>query len=120
MEPSSPVSARPYQAPVPYGPRPGALREGHGVEGRASPTSPPVQDPASQANAEPVSRAIETYLRENNIGIKYRVSEETGDLVVKVFNKEDGKLIREIPMEHLVRSAAKCDQGMPGLIHVVA
>ena len=68
----------------------------------------------------PVSDALLKGLEEDfemihNVGLQFSVHEGTGRTMVKVFNKEDGALIREIPSEELLNLAAKLDE-MMGII----
>ena len=45
-----------------------------------------------------------------NIGLRFSVHETTGQTMVKVVDKETGKLIREIPIEELLDLVDKIDE----------
>ena len=80
-----------------------------------------IQQPNKEkTNENPVPDALLKGLEEDfemihNVGLQFSVHEGTGRTMVKVFNKEDGALIREIPSEELLNLAAKLDE-MMGII----
>ncbi|QCQ22669.1 flagellar protein FlaG [Desulfoglaeba alkanexedens] len=60
---------------------------------------------------------VQSYLEDLNIRLKFIVHEETGDVVVRVLNKETGELIREIPPEELLKLRQKLEELRGVLFH---
>jgi len=48
----------------------------------------------------------------HNVGLKFSVDHSTGRTIIKVFNKDTGKLIREVPPESVLNLSAKLDEMM--------
>ncbi len=63
------------------------------------------QAPRRPSEAGAVKEIVDkpqAYLEDLNIRLDFEVHEETGELIVRVFNRETGKLIREVPPEDLL------------------
>jgi len=67
-----------------------------------------VQD--NQEKIECVAQAMDNYVNSIQRDLKIQVDGDTGDVMVKVISKEDGRVIREIPSEELLNLAAKMEQ----------
>ena len=66
----------------------------------------------------PIDRVIQmlqSYIESNKTSLDISVHEATGDIVVKVISDDDGKVIREIPSEEVLKHAAMMEQ-MEGLM----
>jgi flagellar protein FlaG len=50
-----------------------------------------------------VAEKTQAFLDDLNIRLDFQVYEETGDMVVRIFNRETEELIREIPPEELLK-----------------
>jgi flagellar protein FlaG len=48
----------------------------------------------------------------HNVGLQFSVHKSTGRIVIKVFNKDTGRLIREVPPESVLNLSAKLDEMM--------
>jgi flagellar protein FlaG len=48
----------------------------------------------------------------HQVGLQFSVHEETGKTVIKVINKDTGKLIRQIPSKEMLNLAAKMEDMM--------
>ena len=62
-----------------------------------------------------IAEAMENYVQSIQTNLKIQVRNETGDIIVKVISKEDGKLIRQIPPEQLLDLAAAMES-MTGVL----
>jgi flagellar protein FlaG len=79
----------------------------------------PAQEKPENANApvdvsrekiENISQALENYVQSTQRDLHLKVHGDTGKIMVQVFAKSDGKLIREIPPEELLNLAAKMEE----------
>lgn len=50
---------------------------------------------------------VDSYLKDLNIQLNFNIEDKTGDLVVKVMNRETGDVIRQIPPESLLKLREK-------------
>jgi flagellar protein FlaG len=57
-----------------------------------------------------VAQAIDKYLQSVQRDLKIQVHKETGDIIVKVISRQDGRVIREIPPEALLNLANKMEE----------
>lgn len=64
---------------------------------------------------ERVAQAMDEYVKSNARGLSIQVNQGTGDVIVRVISKEDGRTIREIPAEEILNLAAKMEE-MMGLL----
>ncbi len=48
----------------------------------------------------------------HNVGLQFSVDHSTGRTIIKVFNKDTGKLIREVPPKSVLNLSAKLDEMM--------
>ncbi len=64
----------------------------------------------SLEESKKLTEEIERYLSEINISLNFDIDEDTSDIVVKIINKETGKLIRQIPPEELLRLRKKLEE----------
>lgn len=62
-----------------------------------------------------IVQALESYIDSNKRSLDISVDNATGDIVVKVISDEDGKVIREIPSEEVLKRAATMEQ-LAGLV----
>lgn len=64
----------------------------------------------SQEKIERLAQAMDNYVNSIQRDLKIQVDGDTGDIMVKVIAKEDGRVIREIPPEELLNLATKMEQ----------
>lgn len=57
-----------------------------------------------------LAEQIQKYLSEINISLSFDVDDKTHDIVVKIINRETGKLIRQIPPEELLKLRQKLEE----------
>jgi len=69
----------------------------------------------TQPTIERVAQAMENYVDSLERDLKIQIHKETGNIMVSVISKEDGKTIREIPSEELLNLAARMEE-MTGVI----
>lgn len=50
---------------------------------------------------------VESYLKDFNVQLDFSIAEKTGDVVVKVINRDTGDVIRQIPPEELIQFREK-------------
>lgn len=60
----------------------------------------------SKEAIEHAVQALEDFIVANERSLNFSVHESTGEIVVKVISKADGKVIREIPSEEMLNHAA--------------
>lgn len=65
-----------------------------------------------EGRLERIAEAMDGYMRSMQRNLKIQVHQATGNLMVKVISKEDGRTIREIPPEELLNLAAKMEEMM--------
>ncbi len=53
---------------------------------------------------------VQQYLLEHNIQLSFSLHDKTGDLVVRVLDKDTGEVIRQIPPEEMLRLREKLEQ----------
>ena len=53
---------------------------------------------------------VQRYLEEFNIELNFKVHDKTGEVIVQVFNRDTGKMIRQIPPDDLVRLHEKLEE----------
>ena len=75
---------------------------------------------ASQVEIERVIQAMDRYVKSNQRDLEIQVHKGTGNIMVKVISKEDGKVIREVPSEELLNLAAKMEKMVGGLLDMNA
>ena len=73
-----------------------------------STTTPETTD----AKIEHIAQAMDSYVQSIQRKLQINVHQGTGELIVKVISKEDGKVIREIPSEELLDLASKMEEMM--------
>jgi flagellar protein FlaG len=64
---------------------------------------------------EAIAQSIDDYLRASQYHLKIRVDRQTGGTIVKVVSKQDGRTIRQIPSEDLLRLRSRMHE-MIGII----
>lgn len=64
-----------------------------------------------------LAEQIQKYLSEINVSLSFDVDDKTHDIVVKVINRETGKLIRQIPPEELLKLRQKLEELVGVLVH---
>ncbi|MEJ5300857.1 MAG: flagellar protein FlaG [Thermodesulforhabdaceae bacterium] len=57
-----------------------------------------------------LAEEIQKYLSEMNVSLSFDVDDKTHDIVVKVINRETGKLVRQIPPEELLKLRQKLEE----------
>jgi flagellar protein FlaG len=101
------------------------------VEPRSNKASPSEEKPSGAgARADPIdpikneqqkivhiAEAMDNYLDSVQCDIEITVYEKTGDILVKVISKSDGKVIREIPPEEMLNLAAKMEEMVGALFN---
>ena len=66
----------------------------------------------TDAKIEHIAQAMDSYVQSIQRKLQINVHQGTGELIVKVISKEDGKVIREIPSEELLDLASKMEEMM--------
>jgi len=61
----------------------------------------------SQETIERIAQVMDDYVKSSQRSLKIQVDRRTGETIVKVISKEDGRTIREIPPEQLRALAVK-------------
>jgi uncharacterized FlaG/YvyC family protein len=77
---------------------------------------PQASQSTPQEKMERIAQAMDNYMKSTQTDLKIQVHKGTGDIMVKVLSKADGRLIREIPPEELLNLAAKMEQMTGALI----
>jgi flagellar protein FlaG len=62
-----------------------------------------------------ILESLHSYSESVQRGLKFHIHEDTGQVVVQVIAKEDGRVIREIPSEELLDLEARIDE-MTGVL----
>ena len=102
---------------------------GHGQGLRSLPVKEPaMREPSQQAyedrlatkaitreKAYNIVQALKSYSESAGRGLKFNVHEDTGQIMVQVIAKEDGRVIREIPTEELLELEARIEK-MTGVL----
>jgi flagellar protein FlaG len=57
-----------------------------------------------------LAKEIQSYLSEFHVNLNFEISEETGDVVVKVINSDTKEVIRQIPPEDLSKVRDKLEE----------
>ena len=60
--------------------------------------------------AKELSEQIEQYLSDMNVSLSFEVYDKTGDVVVKVINRDTKEVIRQIPPEDLLEITEKLEE----------
>jgi flagellar protein FlaG len=76
---------------------------------------PSKSEQPARPKIERVAQAMENYIESVQRDLKIQVHKGTGDIMVSVISKEDGKIIREIPPEELLNLAARMEE-MTGVL----
>ncbi|RJR34746.1 MAG: flagellar protein FlaG [Desulfobacteraceae bacterium] len=66
----------------------------------------------SRETIERLAQVMDDYVKSSQRSLKIQVDSRTGETIVKVISKEDGRTIREIPPEQLRALAAKMKEMM--------
>lgn len=69
----------------------------------------------TRSRIENIAQAMDKYVKSIQRDLQIQVHSETGDIIVKVLSKEDGKVIREIPPEAMLKLAEKMEE-MTGVL----
>ena len=69
----------------------------------------------TRSKIENIANDLNQYVKSTQRDLKIQVHEATGNIIVKVLSKEDGKIIREIPPEKMLNLAAKMEE-MTGIL----
>jgi len=64
----------------------------------------------SRNKIEQIAEAMNRYVKSAQRDLKIGVHQGTGDVIIKVISKENGKIIREIPPEEILNLAANMDK----------
>ena len=70
-----------------------------------------------QEKIERIAEAMDNYMKSVQTDLEIKVHKGTGDIMVKVLAKEDGRVIREIPPEELLNLAAKMESMTGALLN---
>jgi flagellar protein FlaG len=68
---------------------------------------PPSMNPE---RAKQVTEEIERYLSDMNVSISFEIYDKTGDLIVKMINRDTKEVIRQLPPEDLLRLRQKFEE----------
>ncbi len=60
--------------------------------------------------AKKLAEKIEQYLSEMNVSLSFDIDDKTQDVIVKVINKETGKVIRQVPPQELLKLRQKLEE----------
>jgi flagellar protein FlaG len=66
---------------------------------------------------ERIAQAMDNYMKSVQTDLEIEVHKGTGDIMVKVLAKDDGRVIREIPPEELLNLAAKMESMTGALLN---
>jgi len=69
-------------------------------------------DQTKQAKMERIAQAMDSYVQSIQKDIKIGVHNATGNIMITVISKEDGKVIREIPSREALNLAANMEEMM--------
>lgn len=69
----------------------------------------------TRSKIENIANALNQYVKSTQRDLEIQVHKATGNIIVKVLSKEDGKIIREIPPEKMLNLAAKMEE-MTGVL----
>ena len=72
---------------------------------------------ASQPEIERVARSMDQYIKSMERDLEIQVHKGTGNIMVKVISRENGKVIREFPPEELLNLAARMERMVGGLVN---
>ncbi|MFC1821096.1 flagellar protein FlaG [Thermodesulfobacteriota bacterium] len=72
---------------------------------------------AHREKIERIAQAMDNYMKSVQTDLEIKVHKGTGDIMVKVLAKEDGRVIREIPSEELLNLAAKMESMTGALLN---
>jgi len=75
---------------------------GNKQRGAASPVTP--------QKAKELTQEIQRYLSDIDISVGFEIYDKTGDVIVKVVNRETKELIRQIPPEDLLKVRDKLEE----------
>jgi flagellar protein FlaG len=64
----------------------------------------------TQEKIQKIAEAMDSYVSSIQRELQIQVHGKTGNIMVKVISKEDGKTIREIPPEELLNLAARMEE----------
>lgn len=64
----------------------------------------------SKKEVQDVVEDVQQYLQQHNIRLSFKVDDKTGDLVVRVLDKETGEVIRQIPPEEMLKLREKLEE----------
>lgn len=68
-----------------------------------------------RSKIENIAQALDQYMKSTQKDLEIQIHEATGNIIVKVLSKEDGKVLREIPPEKMLNLAAKMEE-MAGIL----
>lgn len=66
----------------------------------------------SREKVERIAQVMDDYVKSSQRSLKIQVHSGTGQTIVRVISKEDGRTIREIPPEQVLNLAAKMEEMM--------
>ncbi len=69
----------------------------------------------SRDKLDRIAKAMENYVQSIQRDLRIRIDEKTDEVVIQVISKSEGKIIRQIPPEELLKLAAKMEE-MTGLL----
>ena len=76
-------------------------------------------DAATEAIERTVA-ALSQMLEQTNVGLQYRVDDNTGDVVVSVINRDTGDVIRQLPPEQILKMRQQLQELMGVMFDVTA
>ena len=79
---------------------------------RQTPAAPPVEI----RKIESVTRQIDSFLRNMNKSLQFRVDESTGQMIVSICDSETGEVLRQVPGEEALRIAQNIESRLSGLL----
>ena len=83
------------------------------VEGTSSPAD--AVEEATPAQVERAVNEVNAALESRSVGLQFEIDKDTDKVVVKVVDRENGEVIRQIPSEEVLR-VAKVMGKAPGLL----
>ncbi len=64
----------------------------------------------SEREVRDVVEDVQQYLQQHNIRLSFELHDKTGDLVVRVLDKDSGEVIRQIPPEEMLKLREKLEE----------
>jgi len=87
---------------------------GYSLPGRSA------SDRPSAAEVESTVAAVNDVLEHTNVGLRYRVDDETEDLIVSVVDRNTGEVLRQVPPDQILRMRQRMQELVGVLFELTA